>query len=196
MDGGSAHAAAGTEYEDVFARLELGAGDQHMPRRLEDERDRGGLFERKIFGTGKAVDFGDADKFGAAAVNHIAKIGELAAAIVLAGNARRAFAAGHAGSQNHFLADANSGNFGADFGDFSGHVAARNVREGNGNVGQAAAHPEVEMIQRASAHAHEHFRRAGLRVRHVGELQNFGPAVLVEEDGFHVWLQFSFELRV
>ncbi len=37
---------------------------------------------------------------------------------------------------------------------------------------------------------------AGFGIGDIGVLQNFGPAVLVEEDGFHVWLQFSFELRV
>ncbi len=54
----------------------------------------------------------------------------------------------------------------------------------------------IEMIQRASTHADEHFAGAGFGIGDIGVLQNFGPAVLVEEDGFHVWLQFSFELRV
>jgi hypothetical protein len=52
----------------------------------------------------------------------------LAAAIILTGNARRAFATTHARREKYFLADANGGNFGADRGDFSSHIAARNVR--------------------------------------------------------------------
>jgi hypothetical protein len=129
-------------------------------------------------------------------VNHVTEIGELAAAIVLTGNARRAFAAAHAGSENHFLPDANGGNFGTNLGDLSSDVAAGNVRKRDGNVGQAAAHPKVEMIQRASAHAHQHFVGVRLGVGHVDELQDVGSAVLPKDDRFHVWLRLGFGLKV
>jgi hypothetical protein len=83
------------------------------------------------------------------------------------------------------LAHAYGGDFAADFGDFSGDVATRNVGKRDGDVGQAATDPEVEVIQGAGAHADEYLVGAGPRVRRVGELQNPGPAVLVEEDRFH-----------
>jgi hypothetical protein len=60
---------------------------------LKDERDGGGFFEREIFGIGQAVYFRDADEFGAAAIDHVAEVGGLAAAIIEAGNASWTFAA-------------------------------------------------------------------------------------------------------
>src|SRR5215472_9646707 len=69
----AADSAACAEDQYVFSRLKLRASDEHVPRRLEDERDSGGFLERKIFGIRHTVYFGSADEFGAAAINHVAE---------------------------------------------------------------------------------------------------------------------------
>jgi hypothetical protein len=157
LDGSGAHAAACAEDEDVFTGLQFGAGEQHVPGGLEDQRDAGGFGEGEIFRIGNAIYFGDFDEFGATAVDEVAEIGEAAAAIVLAGNASGAFAAGDAGSENDFLAGADGGDVGADFGDLAGDVAAGDVRERDGDAGEAATDPEVEMIEGAGFYFDEDF---------------------------------------
>src|SRR5258708_13072518 len=96
----------------------------------------GGFFEGEIFGIGQAIDFGRANKFGAAAVDHVAEIRELAAAIVEAGDAGWAFAAGDSGGEDNLLPDAHGGDFLADVGDFSGPLPSGNVAKPDGDVRQ------------------------------------------------------------
>ena len=62
-----------------------------------------------------------------AAVDEVTKIGEVAAAVILAGDAGRAFAAGHAWGEDHFLANAHGSDIRSDLGDFTGNVTAGNV---------------------------------------------------------------------
>jgi len=185
LDGGAANTAAGGENEDVFARLELRAIDEHVPGGLEDQRNGGGMGPIEVFGVGHAIDFRAADEFGAATINHVAEIGEVAAAVVVAAKAGGTFAAGNAGSENDFLADVDSADFGADFGDFAGDVAAGNVGEWNLEAGKAAAHPEVEMVEGAGVNADEDFVATKLRLGDIGVLENGRVAVMTEDDGFH-----------
>ena len=70
-------------------------------------------------------------------------------------------------------------------GDFAGDVAAGNERQRKGHAVQALADPEVEMVQRAGVNADQDFVGAGLRIGDFGVLQNFGPAVLGNEDRPH-----------
>src|SRR5256884_8367455 len=135
-----------TKDENIFPGLQLATSDEHVPGGLKDERNRGGLFPLEIFGISEAVHFGRANEFRRAAVNHVAKVAGLAAVIVEAGQAGCAFAAAHQRRKHDFLADANRGYVCADSGDFASHVAARNVRQRNRHVGQAAAYPKIEMI--------------------------------------------------
>jgi hypothetical protein len=185
LNGGAADAAARAEDEHVFAGLKLGAVDEHVPGGLEDERDGGGFFEREIFGIGQAIDFGRANEFGAATVEHVAEVRSVAAAVVQASHASWAFAATNERCEHNFLTYANGGDFRADLCDFSGDVAAGNVGKRDGHVGQSAADPQIKMIQRASAHAGENFVRAGLGFGDIGVLENFGSPMLAEEDGLH-----------
>jgi hypothetical protein len=122
---------------------------------------------------------------GATAVDHVTKVGVIAAEVVVAGEAGGTFAAGDTGSEDDFLADADSVYFGADFGDFAGDIAAGDVREGNGNAGESAADPEVEVVQAASMDADEDVGGAEVRFVDVGVVEDAGVAVVVEEDGFH-----------
>ena len=109
----------------------------------------------------------------------------MAAAIVEPREARRAFAAGHERREDDFLTDANVGDICADFCDFAGDVASGNVRQRNRHIGQAAAHPEIKMIQRASFDPNEDIIRAQRWLRRVFEFEHARPAVLMKNDCLH-----------
>jgi len=185
LNSGAANAAACAENEHVVTRLKLGAGYQHVPGGLEDERYGSGFFERKTLRIRQAIYFGDANELGRATVNHVAEIGELAAAVVESRDACGTLAAGYPGGENYFLPDTDGGDFRSDLRDLAGDVAAGNVRKGYRNARQALADPNVEMVQGASVNADEHFVGANGRLGDGGVFQNFRRAVLLEDDGFH-----------
>jgi len=185
LDGGGAYTAAGGENEDVFARLELRAIDKHVPSSLEDQRNGSGVSPIEILGIGQAIDIGAADEFGAAAINHVAKIGKVATTVFIARKACGTPAAGDTGRKNHFLADVDGTDFGADFGDFTGDVAAGDVGKGGLEAGKAATHPEVKMIEGTSANADEDLAPAELRLGNIGVLENGRVSVFLVDDGFH-----------
>src|SRR5207237_9180776 len=116
LNGGTDGAAACAKNERVFARLQLSSRNEHVPGGLENQRNRGSFFPFEVFGIGQAVDFRGAHKFGAAPVDHVAKVCGLAAVIVQTGEAGRAFAAAHERRGDNFLADANLGDVRAGFG--------------------------------------------------------------------------------
>src|SRR5690606_8949786 len=69
--------------------------------------------------------------------------------------------------------------------DLPGNIGARDVREGNRDAVESAALPEIEMVQRARAHANDGMPRARFRIRSVLIRQNVRSTVLVEANGFH-----------
>jgi hypothetical protein len=163
----------------------LRAINKHVPGGKEDKRDGGSMRPIKIFGIRHAIDFGHANIFGATAVDHVTKVGKVTAAIILTGDAGGTFAASNARCENDFLADVDGGDFRTDLGDFAGNIAARNVRERDGNAGEATANPEVEMIKGAGADAHEDFIVAENRFGDVGIAKDRGITVLMDDDGLH-----------
>ena len=185
LNGGAADAASSAKDQNIFGRLQLRASDEHVPSRLENQRNRGGFFPFEILRIGQTVHFGSADKFSAAAVNHVAEIGGLAAIVVEASKAGGALAAAYERGEDNLLANAHVGDVGANFGDFAGDVAAWDVRQRNRHVGQAAADPEVQMIQRASPDADENVIRAEGWLRRVFVLEYLWRAVLMENDCLH-----------
>src|SRR5215472_7340052 len=88
LDRGAAYTAARAQNENVFAGLQCGPSHEHVPGSLENEWNRRGFLPFEIFGIREAIHFGSADKFGAAAINHVAKVSGLAAIIVEAREAR------------------------------------------------------------------------------------------------------------
>ena len=82
------------------------------------------------------------------------------------------------------MADAHGGDIRANLRDFAGDVATGNVRQWNGHIGKAAPDPEVEMIQRASLDAHEHFVVANDRVWRVLVFEDVRCTMLMKSDGF------------
>ena len=71
----------------------------------------------------------------------------------------------------------------ADFDDFSGDVAAKDVRQLH--AGQSFANPEIEMIQCAGPNANQNLIFARLRIGYVFIGQDFGTAKLMNADCFH-----------
>lgn len=183
--GGAANPASGSENEDGLTGMELSAVDEHVPSGKEHERNGGGVSPAKIFRVGEAIDLGHAHKFRAAAVDHVPKIGEVAAAVILAGEAGGAFAASDTRSENDFLADMNGGDFGAYLGDFAGDVAARNVREGEGNARETAANPKVEMIKGAGMDPDEDLVVTESRFGNIGVAKDGRVTMLLDDNGFH-----------
>ena len=157
LDRGAADSASSAEDQNIFAGLELRACHEHVPGCLKNQRHSRRLLETEIFRIRHAIYFRAADIFGAASVNHVAEIGKFTAAVVRARKAGGAFAAGNARREDDLLPDVNSRHVFADLRHFSGDVAPGNVRQRDGYVGEAAAHPEIQVIQRAGAHADKHF---------------------------------------
>ena len=67
---------------------------------------------------------------------------------------------------------------GADFDDFTGDVAARNMRQWDGHVGEAATHPKIEVIQGAGADSDEGVSGTDGGFGCVGIFEDLGAAVL------------------
>ena len=185
LDGGAAYTASGSENQDGFAGLKLGAVDEHVPGGEENERDGGGVRPVEVFWIRETVDLGHTNIFRAAAIDHVTEVGEIAAAVILTSDAGGTFATGNAGSENDFLADVNGGDFWADLGDFAGNIAAGNVGERDGNAGEAAANPEVEMIEGAGTDANQDFIVAESRFGNIGIAKDGRVTVFVDDDGFH-----------
>ena len=71
----------------------------------------------------------------------------------------------------------------ADFDDFSGDVAAENMRQVHAR--QALTHPNVEMVHGAGSDSDQNLvlARPGIRDIFVGE--DFGSTEFMDADGFH-----------
>ena len=69
--------------------------------------------------------------------------------------------------------------------DLAGHVGARNVGEGNLDPLDAPALPEVEVVERAGADAHERIAGVNRRIRRLFVAEDIGSSVLMETNGFH-----------
>src|SRR6266850_121799 len=182
---GAPHPASRTEDEHIFAGLQLGAGNQHVPGRLKYQGDRSRFLKTQVFRIRHAIYFGDAHKFRATAVNQVAKISEVAAAIVLPGEARWTFAASNARREHHFLPYAHGCDIRANLRDFARNIASRNVRQRNRHAMDAETNPEIEMIQRAGFHPNKDLAGANDWVRHVFVFQYFRPAVLMKNNRLH-----------
>ena len=59
------------------------------------------------------------------------------------------------------------------------------MRQRNRHVLEAAALPQIEMVERARADAHKRVARTGLRIRRLLVAENLRAAVLVEADRLH-----------
>ena len=88
-----------------------------------------------------------------------------------------------AGIEDDALADLQAGHSVAQCLDHSGPVGAEDARLRHGR--QSLANPDVEMVQRRGAEAHEHLARSSLRIGCLLEHEHLGPAVLVDSHRPH-----------
>jgi hypothetical protein len=79
----------------------------------------------------------------------------------------------------------NCGDFGAYLGNFAGDVAARNVRERDGNARETAANPKVEMIKGTGMDADEDLIVAERRFGNIGVAKDGRVTMLLDDDRFH-----------
>ena len=186
LSGGLADAAARGQHEHVVAALQARQRDQHMPRREERQRKGSGFDESDLVRNRNQILHRHFHVLGVAA--RVAAISEHfvpRAFVVPVREARFAAAAAHAGLQHHAASAHHVGRLRGDH--FARDVTARDVRHRELHVGKTAALPDVEMIQRARAHADEHVARFELGLGSIFEAQHVGTAVLVETNGFHRW---------
>jgi len=156
-----------------------------VPCGEENERDGGGVRPIEVFGIRETVDLGHANILRAATIDHVTEVGEVAAAVILAGDAGGTFATRNPGGENDFLAHVDGGDFRADLGDFTGNIATGNVGKRDGDAGQAVANPEVKMIEGAGANAYEDLIVAENRFGNIGIAKDGRITVFVDDDGFH-----------
>jgi hypothetical protein len=78
----------------------------------------------------------------------------------------------------------------ASIDDFAGDVAPRDVRQRQSDAIEAAALPEIQMVERARANADDGAAGHGRRIRRVLESEDVRSAVLVKTDGLHSVLEF------
>ncbi len=104
---------------------------------------------------------------------------------VLALGAELAAAAREVGIDRHPVADLDAGHLRADLGDLARDVAARPERQRRLERGDALADEEVEMVQGAGAHPHQHLAGLDLGVGDVLQLELVGTAELVERERLH-----------
>jgi hypothetical protein len=87
------------------------------------------------------------------------------------------------GSKQYPLAGLETGDVLANLDDFTGYVAAQNVRKRD--FRSSFADPQIKMIHGASAYSHQHLVLPQLRLGDVLVPQNLGPASFVNANSFH-----------
>ena len=87
------------------------------------------------------------------------------------------------GRDQHAQSGLEVGDVLADFDDFAGDVAAKDVRQVN--AGQAFAHEEVEVVQRAGADTDEDLIFTWFGIGNVFVGEDFGSTELMNANGFH-----------
>jgi hypothetical protein len=123
------------------------------------------------------------DVLRVASLRVLSEDGVLTAQLILTREAPRADAARDAGTDDDARAQRRATGPGADGLDLADHVGPEPVRVLELETGQAAADPEIEMVEGDSPDPHADFARAG--VGHVDGLANedFRAAVLAQDDG-------------
>lgn len=193
LDGGAPNAAARAQDQHLLRRLQLRAGDQHVPRREKYQRHGGRFLEGKICGRRQRVHRGRFHVFGISAVVHVAQQCVLAALIVFSGQTLLAVPARHAGRKRHPVAQSNVAHLRAHLGHFARYVAPSDVRQRDLHSRHAAPHPDVQVVQRAGPHAYQHVPRSDGGLSHIRVAQNVRPAMLGKYHRLHLALpQISF----
>ncbi len=169
--------------EHVVAGRDPGERDQHVPRRQERQREGSGLGEGDVIRNRDQV----GDRHG-----HVVRIAAVrqqtqdvvgGAQVVASRAAGVARAAPKTGLQHDARADRHRPS--TSVRDFTGHVAAGDMRERDPQAFEPAAFPQVEMVECAGVHAHDGASRGRRGIRCLLIPDDRRRTVLMESCGFH-----------
>ena len=124
------------------------------------------------------------DELTVPSIDRISQNRELAAMVLQSRQAFRAMPAKVHGSNQNALARFEICDVFTNLGNLPGDIAAQNMRQFYAR--QSLADPDVEMIEGACLHPHQHLIFARLRIRHVFVHQDFRPSELMNANSFHV----------
>ena len=151
--------------------------EEHVPRGEKRQRERRGLDERQVRGDRNEIRLRHPHVFRVAAVGLIAEHVVLRAPVVAPRETARAPSAAEPGLHHDTQAAPD---------DFARDIGAGNVRQRNRHAVETAPLPQIEVIERARAHADDRVPRQFGRVGRVFVDEHFRPAVLMKPDGLHL----------
>src|SRR5258706_6320664 len=172
--------------QDNFTGLYASLRHQHVPGSERHQWQRGSFGPAQVLRPGNYIDARHAEKFRITSVANTADNVVFEAHVVATSEAFAAMTARDSRLDHYFVARFYPGDQLADLTHHAGDIVAENMRQRDFNSRQAAAHPDVEMIQRAGAHLDQDFVGFELRIGNLGKLENLGSAVFFENDCFHV----------
>ena len=185
LDAHASDAASCGLNQHIVPRLDLGLGDEAVPRGVGGDGQRGGLGELHVVGDHVGVDGRGGDVVGVAAVEVDAEALLVRAPLVVAHGAVLAAVAGNTVIEYYAVADPEGGDgSGADGNHLTGDVAAHDAGQG-AVVGAADAKVQIKVVESAGPHLEHDFARADLGVRAVAVDQFVGAAVFVNVDRLH-----------
>ena len=149
-----------------------------------------GLLETEAAGDGDGVDFGSRDVLGIDSRAAVAEQVIGAAKVVASGDALLAAPAAYARSEQDAAAGLDGTADGSGLDDFSGGVAAEDVRHVEGQSWKASADMKVKVVECAGLDLDENFVGPDLRFWGVFVGEDFGSAVFADSYGFHGDLTF------
>jgi len=171
--------------QHVLVRPQLSAGDQHVPGGQEDERDRGGLGVGETGRDREDVAARHDEELRGAAVAMLSEQSEARTEPVLPGEAAHAVAAGDAGADDHRIARGDVLDPGADRVDDACDLGPRHERQREAVPGDAATHPEVEMVEPDRDDPHPHLAGARDRIRELLPLEDLRSSVALDAVSVH-----------
>jgi hypothetical protein len=104
--------------------------------------------------------------------------------MIQTGSAKRTFTAAEIGVDYHAIADAYVIHAVTQRDYISCSIRSRNVRQRQLESGPAIPNPNINMVEGSCPQADQSLVRAGLGVGKISVLEDLGPTVLVEVDGF------------
>ena len=177
--------------QDVFVRAQGGARGEHVPGGEEAQRQRRRLDVGEARGQRQDVPPRHGNVFGVAAVAVLAQQAVVRTEVIEGRETAHAEAAGDSGRDEAGSRLREVGHPGAGRRDVAGDLAARNERQREAMPGDAVAEPEVEVVERAGAHAHRNFTGTRNRIRPLPPLERFRPTVPRDAKALHATKSIS-----
>src|SRR3984893_8749858 len=172
-----------SQHQDRLSWPDAGQSHQHVPGCQKYQWQACGLSEVKSIRNRNQVHRGHRDQIAVSAIDSIPENGKFGALVLQSSNAFRAASTEMHGGYQHPLTRFEPGHVLSDFGHFACDVAAQNVRQLHAR--QSFSHPEVQMIQRAGSHSHQHLVLARLWIRYIFVSENFRTTELMNANRFH-----------